>query len=316
MSGKAIAGELPFRWKTTYDFPFYGGWSENQADRNYERNLLIIIPGRNRRQAVVFADHYDTAYMEDIYQNGKGESGPRLSSHGADDNHSATSALLQAAPVFLKLSAEGKLERDIWLLHLTGEEFPADAMGARNFCQRVVEQDLVLYGASGNTIDLSGTEITGSFIMDMIGHNNEKEPDIFQISPGTGDESLKLAYQAHLANILWNEETLILNKGPERNGKSRGKRTRNLSLIPKTSKHLPLRGQVRTRYNPKSTLFNTDGQIFSDIGMPVVLFMENFDFNRTGYHDSKDIIENIDLDYEAALAAIAIETVARVAMLT
>lgn len=34
-----------------------------------------------------------------------------------------------------------------------------------------------------------------------------------------------------------------------------------------------------------------------------------------GYHDTKDTLENIDLDYGAAFAAIAIETVARIATL-
>jgi hypothetical protein len=47
--------------------------------------------------------------------------------------------------------------------------------------------------------------------------------------------------------------------------------------------------------------------------VPVVLFMENYDINRHGYHDSHDTLENIDLDYGAAVAAIAIEAVARVA---
>jgi hypothetical protein len=85
--------------------------------------------------------------------------------------------------------------------------------------------------------------------------------------------------------------------------------------IPEIAKHLPVEGEIRTRYNPHSTIFNTDGQIFSDIGIPVVLFMENYDINRSGYHDSKDTLENIDLDYGSALAAIAIETVARVGCL-
>ena len=52
---------------------------------------------------------------------------------------------------------------------------------------------------------------------------------------------------------------------------------------------------------------------FSDAGVPVVLFMENYDINRTGYHDTHDTMANIDLDYGAALAAITIETVARAA---
>jgi hypothetical protein len=63
----------------------------------------------------------------------------------------------------------------------------------------------------------------------------------------------------------------------------------------------------------RSSLFNTDGQIFSDVGIPVVLFMENYDINRAGYHDTLDTMANIDLDYGAAVAAIAIESVARAA---
>ena len=47
--------------------------------------------------------------------------------------------------------------------------------------------------------------------------------------------------------------------------------------------------------------------------MPVALFMEDYDLNRHGYHDSEDTIANIDLDYGAALVAIAIETVAQAA---
>ena len=43
--------------------------------------------------------------------------------------------------------------------------------------------------------------------------------------------------------------------------------------------------------------------------------MENYDIKRAGYHDSQDTTENIDLDYGAAVAAVAIETVARVATL-
>ena len=65
--------------------------------------------------------------------------------------------------------------------------------------------------------------------------------------------------------------------------------------------------------DPRSTLYNTDGQVFSDAGVPVVLFMENYDINRTGYHDMHDTMENIDLDYGSAVCAITIEAVARAA---
>ncbi|MGA2405925.1 MAG: M28 family peptidase [Bacteroidales bacterium] len=315
MKGKAMVGELPFKWKTLFDFLQYGGWLGNQKGITYERNILVIIPGKNHKQAVVLGDHYDTAYMEDIYEKGRGGSGARLAAKGADDNYSASSTLLQAAPILLKLSKEGKLERDIWLIHLTGEEFPSDCMGARNLCQSLVEKNLNLKVDDTTNINLSDTEIVGVYIMDMIGHNRDNDQDIFQISPGKSIASLFLAYQAHISNMIWNECIHKWNRQPERLNKSRGQRIKGQQEIPDIARHLAVKGEVRTQYNPHSSIFNTDGQIFSDTGVPVVLFMENYDINRSGYHDTKDTLENIDLDYGAAFAAIAIETIARIATL-
>jgi Zn-dependent M28 family amino/carboxypeptidase len=315
MEGQATVGELAFKWDTLFDFNQYGGWLGNQKGKIHERNLLVIIPGKNRKQAVVMGDHYDTAYMEDIYEKARGGSGARLSAKGADDNYSASSTLLQAAPIFLKMSREGKLERDIWLIHLTGEEFPSDCMGARNFCKSLIEKNLILKVDKNTGANLSETEIVGLYVMDMIGHNRDNDQDIFQISPGKSSESLFLAYQAHLANMIWNEYAHRLNRQPDRLNLARGKRINKMQEIPDIAKHLSLKGEVRTQFNPHSSLFNTDGQIFCDTGVPVVLFMENYDISRSGYHDTKDTLENIDLDYGAAFAAIAIETVARVASL-
>ena len=73
-------------------------------------------------------------------------------------------------------------------------------------------------------------------------------------------------------------------------------------------------GEVRPHEDSRSTLYNSDGQVFSDAGIPVVLFMEDYDIDRSGYHDSKDTMSGIDLAYGSALAAIAIESVARVAV--
>jgi hypothetical protein len=149
--------------------------------------------------------------------------------------------------------------------------------------------------------------------MDMIGHNREKDQDIFQIAPGKSPASLYLAWQAHMATLIWNAGTSEWNQSADRKHRGRGTRITDRMQIPETAKHLPLLGEVRTRYNPHSSLFNTDGQIFSDVGVPIVLLMENYDISRSGYHDTKDTQENIDLDYGAALAAIAIEATARVA---
>jgi hypothetical protein len=313
MQGKAVCGDLPFRWRTDFDFPLFGGWKINQEGHGHERNILVVIPGKNRAEAVVMADHYDTAYREDIYEKSRGGSGARLAAAGADDNHSATATLLQAAPAFLKLAREGRLERDIWLLHLTGEEFPSDCLGARHFCQCLIERTLALRQKDGQFVDLSSVRVSGVFLMDMIAHNRENAKNIFQISPGKGPHSLRLAWEAHISNQIWNAKAGEWNKSPERRGKGHGHRSENGRQIPDIAAHPQLDGEVRTPEDPHSSLYNTDGQIFSDIGAPVVLFMENYDINRAGYHDSQDTMENIDLDFGAAVAAVAIETVARAA---
>src|SRR5215813_2028280 len=102
------------------------------------------------------ADHYDTAYMADHYEPASGGTGARLAAAGADDNHSATAALLLAAPILLELSKAGRLGCDVWLVHLTGEEFPSDCLGARNLCQALVERTLKVTEPGGSVHDLSG----------------------------------------------------------------------------------------------------------------------------------------------------------------
>jgi hypothetical protein len=313
MQGKALVGDLPFRWKTDFDYDWWGGWANDQLGRLEERNLIMVIPGRDRNRAVIMADHYDTAYMEDIYYKEQGGSGARLASAGADDNHSATAALMRAAPVFCELSREGKLGCDIWLIHLTGEEFPSDCLGARNLCQQLIEGTLKLRLSMDKEKDLSGVKIKGAFILDMVAHNNDSERDKFQISPGMGGESVWLAYQAHMANEIWNASTDIWNIRPSRRRCPRGKRSSDGKTVPDIALHLKLDGEIRLPRDPKSTLYNTDAQIFSDAGIPVVLFMENYDIGRKGYHDSHDTMANIDLDYGAAVVAIALEAVARAA---
>jgi Zn-dependent M28 family amino/carboxypeptidase len=303
---------VPFRWQTVMDYSWMGGWQKNRG-AEAERDLLIVIPGQNRRQAVIMADHYDTAYMEDSYEKDRGGCGARLAACGADDNYSATAALMLAAPIFLKLSRQGKLGCDIWLVHLTGEEFPADCLGARALTERIVQRTLKLRLPNGKSKDLSKTTVRGVYVSDMIAHNHDRERDIFQISPGNDPAAMWLAYQAHLANETWNESVPYWNKTHKREGLLRARRSPHGAAIPETAPFLQLSGHVRVPSDPRSTLFNTDGQIFSDAGVPCVLFMENYDINRTGYHDQHDTMKNIDLDYGAAVCAITIEAVARAA---
>ena len=93
-----MAGELPFEWHTDFHFPWMEGWLANQPGKTHERNLLVVIPGKDHARAVIMADHYDTAYMEDLYYKERGGKLARVAAAGADDNHSATAALMLAAP--------------------------------------------------------------------------------------------------------------------------------------------------------------------------------------------------------------------------
>lgn len=310
MKGRAIAGDLPFHWRTDFEFTWSGGWLANQGEEPRERDLIVVIPGRDRRRAIIMADHYDTAYMEDRYKTTSGTPGPRLATPGSDDNTSATAALLMAAPVFLALSREGRLACDVWLIHLTGEEFPADCLGARHLAQQLAEGTLKVRLPRGRSHDLSRARVEGLFVLDMVAHDNPHRRGVFQIAPGSSRESMALALKAHQANLAWNARVPIWNRHPSRRGARR--HPRDGAAPPATAPHPMMHGEVRPHDDPRSTLYNTDGQIFSDAGIPVVLFMEDYDIKRSGYHDSKDTMDGIDLDYGAALAAIAIESVARV----
>jgi hypothetical protein len=314
MRGQAFSADHVFRWETDFDFEWSRGWARNQSGEPGERNIVCVIPGRHRGEAVIMGDHYDTAYMEDVYEPLRGGDKLRAAAAGADDNHSATAALLHAADALLPLSKAGLLERDVWLVHLTGEEFPADCLGARALAQRLVEGTLVLTGRDGKPVDVSGVRVRGAFVLDMVAHNNDRDRDVFQIAPGEGPSSARLAWHAHVANERWNRSVPIWNEAPERKGRGRAQRMADGSKVPPIAEHLVVAGEVRPHADPRSALYNTDGQIFSDAGIPVVLFMENYDIRRDGYHDTKDTMAMIDLDYGAAVVAIAIETVASVAM--
>lgn len=314
LTDQAFVAEHTFRWRTAFDMPWSIGWSRNQTGLAKERNIFLILPGQDRSEAVIMCDHYDTAYMEDVYSR-RSSAPVRQAAAGADDNHSATAALMQAAEVLMPLAKAGKLKRDVWLIHLTGEEFPADCLGARELVARLVEGNLAVQADGAGFLDLSKTRIKGAFILDMIAHNSDRERYVFQIAPGAGREAMGLALLAHRASEAWNRSIASWNRAPDRGQPGPSQRMLDGKTLPPTVSHPHMIGEIRPAWHPKSSLYNTDAQIFSDAGIPVVLFMEDYDINRSGYHDSQDTLANIDLDYGAALSAIAIESVAAAACL-
>ena len=83
---------------------------------------------------------------------------------------------------------------------------------------------------------------------------------------------MRLAWRAQRANQRWNRAATAWNAA--RTELARAVRMPDGNTPPPPFAHLSLHGEVRIEWEPGSTLFNTDGQVFSDLGVPVVLVME------------------------------------------
>jgi hypothetical protein len=152
-----------------------------------ESNLIAILPGRKPAPGasalppIVLCDHIDTAFSEDVFAR----SNQRVSAPGVDDNASASATLLRAADALRSVPEELR-HRDIWLLHLTGEEFPADDLGARKFISELLQ---------------THTDVATVLLVDMIGYNPRRRPE-YQLNPGgyyeSGETSLRTAEVAAL----------------------------------------------------------------------------------------------------------------------
>jgi len=228
-----------------------------------QANLIAVIPGAAKdasRKPVVMADHFDTAFCEDVFD----KNGQRVSAPGADDNISATAVLLRAAEVL----RGRKFQNDIWLVHLTGEEFPADDLGARYFVGRLLRDH---------------QDIGGLVLMDMIGHRESAGDMVFQVNAADDDASLRMVKIA-------------------------------IDASAGTTRFQPV---LRTRYDPRSYLYNTDGLIFSEAGYPVVYFNEHINrlenFFRKGYHHTTDASGKMDWPYATDIGKVAIQTAAAMA---
>lgn len=104
-----------------------------------QSNLIAKLPAAGRTDGktpakVLLLDHFDAAVAEDIFA----KTGRRQTCPGADDNATATATLLRAAEVLKGRS----FQHDIWFVHLTGEEFPADDLGAWRFAEKVLSEKI------------------------------------------------------------------------------------------------------------------------------------------------------------------------------
>jgi hypothetical protein len=134
-----------------------------------QSNLIAIIHGAEPGPPVVMADHIDAACEEDTFEKTR----RRVTAHGADDNATATAALLAAAAVL----RDARPRRNIWLVHLTGEEFPSDDLGARHFLSELLR---------------ARRDIHAVVITDFIGWHYPGKPR-FQVSPTSLPGSERMA---------------------------------------------------------------------------------------------------------------------------
>lgn len=134
-----------------------------------QSNLIAIIRGTEGGPPVVMADHIDTACEEDTFARTR----QRVTTHGADDNATATAALLGAAAVL----RDAHPRHDIWLVHLTGEEFPSDDLGARHFLSEMMR---------------ARQDLRAAVITDFIGWHHPGKP-AFQVSPTSIPGSERMA---------------------------------------------------------------------------------------------------------------------------
>src|SRR5260370_35552645 len=116
-------------------------------------------------------------------------------------------------------------------------------MGARVFCQALVEKTLKLQISQDQSLDLSQTRVVGALVMDMIAHNRDHAKNIFQISPGKSTLSVHVAWQAHLANLIWNDRSAEWNQQPDRHGRDHGERSADGTTLPEIARHPQLDGE-------------------------------------------------------------------------
>ena len=234
-----------------------------------QANLIAFLPAGGPRKCpepVLFIDHIDTAFEEDTFSN----TGERRTTQGADDNVSGLVALLHSISILKETQQHAC--RDIWLVHLTGEEYPAASLGIVYFLQQLLIRKQPIYTA---------------VIVDMISHRVDPTDPIIQINTDDSTKSMLLAQLALTYVYPKIEKNLIL---------------KNLQPVVRHWQdpyaYLYNTDGVRfVQYGFSCLLFNEH-----------INYHENFE--RVGYHDTLDTVDRIDFEYGQTISQYAIATVA------
>ena len=234
-----------------------------------QANLIAIIPAGGAHKCdepVLFLDHIDTAFEADTYD----ATGRRQTTQGADDNVSGLVALIQSVSILKETQKDAC--RDIWLVHLTGEEYPAASLGVVYFLQQLLVKKQPIYTA---------------VLVDMISHRVKRNDPIVQINPSDSAQSVLLA------------ELILTNVHPRIKS--------NLILKDLQPIIRPWGDPYSYLYNTDGVRFVQYG--FSCILFNEhINYHENFE--RDGYHDTLDTVDLIDSEYGQTVSQYAIATVA------
>jgi Zn-dependent M28 family amino/carboxypeptidase len=234
-----------------------------------QANLIAIIPAGGTHKCnepVLFIDHIDTAFEADTFDN----TSQRQTTQGADDNVSGLLALLHSVAVLKETQKEAC--RDIWLVHVTGEEYPAASLGIVYFLQQLFVEKQPIYTA---------------VIVDMISHRVNRSDSIIQINPGDSTKSMLLAelalnyvYPKIKSNLILKNLQPVIRRWED-----------PYSYLYNTD------GVRFVQYGFTCILFNEH-----------INYQENFE--RFGYHDTLDTVDLIDFEYGQTVSQYAIATVA------
>ena len=237
-------------------------------------NLSVDFAGETTG-VICLVDHYDTAIDEGSIESG--DRGRYLAAPGADDNGTGTAALLEAGRLFAGMFGHGvRPRRTLRLLHLTGEEYPADSLGARRYVERCLRR---------------GERLEGVFVLDMLGHRAGPRPGSFQLSEGESPRSGGLSGRLLAA---WRELERTVNGRPLAEPLVRPRFDR-LSYL----------------YNADSVIFSDAG--FPTL--LVNEHLNRFEgLERRGYHDRFDTTRLLDFRYAVDLARASVAAALAAAM--
>ena len=151
-----------------------------------------------------------------------------------------------------------------------GARYAVENRAAQGLWHKLIEEEPELF---------AGTELHTAGILRLYSH----------------EALLTAAAALHRATEAWNRGVARWNRAPARASARPYRRRDRGTRVPAIAPHPTLVGELRPHWHWSSTVFNTDAQCWSDLGLPIALVMEHYDIDRQGYHDTHDTLAKTEL---------------------